>query len=215
MQKGDIVLAVGNPIGFDYYGSMTMGIVSGLDRYFDIDGNGVKDMFVNYIQHDAAINNGNSGGALFNTDGEVIGINVIKLTATEIEGMGFAIPSNLVSDICDDIEEFGYSKQKPVLGINFVSIKDGEAFFIQEGITLPAEITAGFYINSVVEGSTLDGYVQPGDILTEIDGIILDDTLDFILDFSIYLVGDEIDITLYRDGEYITYTDIILKGSVE
>ncbi|MGE4379132.1 MAG: S1C family serine protease, partial [Candidatus Izemoplasmatales bacterium] len=120
LNKGQLIIAVGNPSGYTYYGSMTLGIISGLQRYFDIDNDGVNDMFVGYIQHDAAINSGNSGGALFNLDGELIGVNVIKLTSVEIEGMGFAIPSNLVKDITSDIEEFGYSLQKPVLGIRFI-----------------------------------------------------------------------------------------------
>ncbi|OQX93472.1 MAG: hypothetical protein B6I17_02650 [Tenericutes bacterium 4572_104] len=214
-EKGDIILAVGNPYGYDYFGSMTMGIVSGINRYFDIDNDGVNDMFVNYIQHDASINSGNSGGALFNIYGDVIGINVIKISATDIEGMGFAIPSNLVSAICNDIEEFGYSKQKPVLGINFVSIAGNENYFDYYGITIPEEITYGFYINEVIEGSTLYNYVQPGDILVEIAGIELTSAEDFVLYFSQYIVGDIISITLYRNGKYITINNIELLASVE
>ncbi len=213
-EKGDIILAVGNPYGYDYYGSMTMGVVSGTNRYFDIDGDGINDMFVNYIQHDASINSGNSGGALFNIQGEVIGINVIKISATAIEGMGFAIPSNLVSAICSDIEEFGYSKQKPVLGINFVSIAGNEAYFTLNGITIPEGITNGFYINDVIEGSTLYNYVQPGDIIVEIAGIQLTSAEDFVLYFSQYIVGDIISIKLYRDGSFITIDNIELLASV-
>lgn len=215
VEKGDVVLAIGNPNGYDYFGSMTMGIVSGLNRYFDIDGDGINDMFVNYIQHDAAINSGNSGGALFDLNGDVIGINVIKISATDIEGMGFAIPSNLVSAICSDIEEFGYSKQKPVLGINFVSIAGNESYFTENGILIPSAIKNGFYINDVVEGSTLDGYVQPGDIIIEIAGIELTSAEDFVLQFSQYLVGDIISIKLYRSGSYITINNIELLANVE
>lgn len=212
--KGDIVLAVGNPIGYDYFGTMTMGIVSGLDRYFDIDNNGINDMFVNYIQHDAAINSGNSGGALFDTDGDVIGINVIKLSATEIEGMGFAIPSNLVSAICTDIEELGYSLQKPVLGINFIDIRGHADFFTANEIELPEGITDGFYIFEVYEGSSFDGLVFADDIITEIADIELTTAEDFVYRFSKYIVGDVISITLYRNGQYITINDIELKAQV-
>ncbi|MFA5006054.1 MAG: trypsin-like peptidase domain-containing protein [Candidatus Izemoplasmatales bacterium] len=208
--KGTIVLAVGNPSGFDYYGSMTMGIVSGLDRYFDIDNDEVKDMFVNYIQHDASINAGNSGGALFNLDGEVIGINVIKIAATEIEGMGFAIPSNLVSAICDDIEEFGVSKVKPVLGITFVDIAQNPDYFTFYGITLPEGIEAGFYVLAVGDGATLDGYVEPGDIVTRIGAIDIVDTDDFVQQFKQYHVGDVISVTVYRNGGYLTFDAIEL-----
>lgn len=215
VKQGDVVLAVGNPIGYDYYGSITMGIVSGLNRFFDVDSNGVNDLWVNYIQHDAAINNGNSGGALFDIDGNVIGINVIKLSATEIEGMGFAIPSNLVEAIVADIEEYGYSLQKPVLGINFIDIEGAEAYFAANGIIIPSGITNGFYVNSVVEGSSVDGYVLPGDIITNIGGIELTNSTDFVYEFSAFIVGDIISITLYRDGEYITIDNIVLKAMVE
>jgi serine protease Do len=191
-----------------------MGIVSGLDRYFDIDNNGINDMFVNYIQHDAAINSGNSGGALFDVDGDVIGINVIKLSATEIEGMGFAIPSNLVSAICSDIEELGYSLQKPVLGINFIDIRGHADFFEANEIVIPEDIDDGFVIFEVYEGSSFDGFVFAGDIITVIADIDLSTAEDFVYRFSKYIVGDVISITLYRDGQYITINDIELKAQV-
>ncbi len=215
VQKGDVVLAVGNPSGYDFYGSVTMGIVSGLDRYFDVDNDGINDMFVNYIQHDAAINAGNSGGALFNMDGDVIGINVIKLTSTEIEGMGFAIPSNLVSAICDDIEEYGYSLQKPYMGINFIDIWGSEAYFTTNGITLPEGITNGFYIIQVYSGGSLYGYVQAGDIIVQIADIEITTAEDFAYEFSKYIVGDVISIVIYRNGGYMTIEDITLKARVD
>jgi len=213
--KGDIVLAVGNPSGYDFYGSVTMGIVSGLDRYFDVDNDGINDMFVNYIQHDASINAGNSGGALFNIYGDVIGINVIKLTSSEIEGMGFAIPSNLVSAICDDIEEFGYSLQKPYMGINFIDIWGSEAYFTTNGITLPEGITHGFYVIQVYSGGSLYGYVQVGDIITQIADVEITTAEDFVYEFSKYIVGDVISIVVYRNDGYLTIEDITLKARVD
>ncbi len=211
LQKGEFVLAVGNPNGYDYFGSITMGIASGLNRYFDIDGDEIKDMFVNYIQHDAAINSGNSGGALFNLNGEVVGLNVIKIAATEIEGMGFAIPSELVSRICSDIELYGVSKQVPVLGITFIDIATNPEYFPYYNITLPEGITAGFYINAVGANSTMDGYVVAGDIITQIGDVIITNTLDFKAGFSKYRVGDIIDIIVYRNGGYLTIENIELK----
>ena len=212
VNKGDIILSVGHPKGYDFYGTMTMGIVSGLDRYFDIDGDNINDMFVNYIQHDAAINNGNSGGALFDIYGDVIGINVIKLAATDIEGMGFAIPSNLVSAICSDIEEFGFSLQKPVLGINFMQIRGREDYLaVEEGVVLPSGVTDGFYIFAVVAGASFDGYVQPGDIIVQIADIELTTADDVVYNFSKYKVGDTISISLYRNGVLMSIDDILLK----
>lgn len=215
--QGTFVLAVGNPSGYEYFGSVNFGIVSGTSRYFDIDGNDVKDMFVGYIQHDASINQGNSGGPLFNLNGEIIGINVIKIADISVEGMGFAIPGNLVKDICADIEEFGYSLQKPVLGIEFVSILGNEDYFTFYNIAIPESITAGFYINSTVAGATLDGLVLPGDIILQIGDVVITNTADFVLGFSKYRVGDVIDLTLYRmsTGETINLTDITLKAKVD
>jgi len=210
------VLAVGNPNGYDFENSVTMGIVSGLNRYFDIDGDDVKDMFVNYIQHDAAINAGNSGGPLFNLDGEVIGINTIKIASVAVEGMGFAIPAELIIAICADIEEFGVSKQKPVLGIQFIDLASNPEYFPYFNITVPEGLTAGFYINSVVAGSTMDGHVQPGDFIIRIGEIEVVDTLDFVTRFaSRYRVGDIVSIELYRAGVLMQIDDIELLPKVE
>ncbi|MGE0003100.1 MAG: S1C family serine protease [Candidatus Izemoplasmatales bacterium] len=93
LTPGTMVIAAGNPQGYMFYGSMTLGIVSGIHR--DVDGDGV----VQYIQHDASINSGNSGGPLYNLEGEIVGINVSKFASTDIEGMGFSIPSSQVLDV--------------------------------------------------------------------------------------------------------------------
>ena len=210
--KGTVVIAVGHPSGYDFFNSTTMGIVSGIERYFDIDNDNIRDMFVDYVQHDASINSGNSGGALFNLRGEVIGINVIKIAATEIEGMGFAIPINLAAAICSDIEQYGVSKQKPVLGITFRDIATtAPYYFTQDGITIPVGINNGFYIMSVLTGSTMDGILQAGDILLEIGGVVIQDTNQFVAEFSQYRVGDTVDIVYYRGNQTYTRTGIELK----
>lgn len=215
VEKGTIVVAVGNPSGYEYYRSITMGVVSGTNRYFDIDSDGTKDMFVGYIQHDASINAGNSGGALFNLQGEVIGINVIKIADVAIEGMGFAIPSSLVKDICADIEAYGVSLQKPVLGISFIDISTNREYLIESGVTIPNELTAGFYIDEVVTNSSVDGYVQSGDIIIQIGDITITNTSDFVTQFSKYRVGDLIDIVVIRNGQTLTFSDVELKPRPE
>lgn len=212
LRKGEIVIAVGHPSGFTYFGSMTMGIVSGLKRYFDIDNDGVKDMFVGYVQHDAAINTGNSGGALFNIYGQLVGVNVIKISAVNVESMGFAIPANLVRAIVEDIEEFGYSVQKPVLGIRFIDIKNNEAFFINNQITLPQGLRQGFYIFEILEGSTMADYLLPEDILIQIGDVIIESSTQFVEAFSIYRVGDTVDVVVIRNNETITIENIVLKA---
>ena len=212
VRKGGFISAVGNPSGFDYFNTMTFGIVSGVNRYFDIDNDGTRDMFVNYIQHDAAINSGNSGGALFNMYGEIIGINTLKIVDYSIEGMGFAIPSNLVELIAGDIEEFGFSRRKPMLGITFIDIFQNKAVLNQEEQLIPDDINHGFYIQSVVSGSTVDGYILPGDIVVQIGNIVIQNTNHFVEQFTQYIVGDIIDIVVYRDGQYLTLSNIELKG---
>ena len=97
-EVGEFIVAVGHPKGYSFFNSVTLGIVSGLDRIVD------SNSYVDYIQHDAAINSGNSGGPIYNLQGEVIGINVIKYATVDIEGMGFSIPINLVKTVIQTIE---------------------------------------------------------------------------------------------------------------
>lgn len=112
LELGQFVFAVGNPLGFEYYGTITMGIISGKTRYVD-DG----DFSATLIQHDAAISPGNSGGALLNLDGELIGVNNMKIVDDLVTGIGFAIPSNTVKRIVTDIEDDGIVT-RPFLGIS-------------------------------------------------------------------------------------------------
>lgn len=97
LKKGDIILASGHPTGFSFYGSITFGVVAGIDRF-------VEGETITFIQHDAAINSGNSGGPIYNLSGQVVGINVLKYATEEIEGMGFSIPIDTVKDIIADYE---------------------------------------------------------------------------------------------------------------
>ncbi|QWC00434.1 trypsin-like peptidase domain-containing protein [Mycoplasmatota bacterium] len=212
IKKGQFITAVGNPTSVDYFNTMTMGIISGINRYFDIDEDGTRDMFVNYIQHDAAINAGNSGGALFNLDGEIIGINTLKIVDYTIEGMGFAIPGNLVKLIAEDIETYGESRRKPMLGISFVDISQNKASLLASGVDIPDNMNRGFYVQEIVSGSSVDGYVLPGDIILEIGDVVIENTSQFVEGFSQYLVGDVIDILVYRNGSNLTLNDIELKG---
>jgi len=150
---------------------------------------------------------------LFNLAGELIGVNVIKLTSVDIEGMGFAIPSNLVSAIVNDIELYGYSIQKPVLGIRFVDIKSNEAYFITNNIILPEGLTEGFYIIEVEIGKTMEDYLLPGDIVIQIGSVVIGSTTQFVEEFSVYRVGDLIDVVVIRNGETIEIKDIELKAA--
>jgi serine protease Do len=116
---GQFVFAIGNPLGFDYYGTVTMGIISGTARYVQ---NGTFDATL--IQHDAAISPGNSGGALIDLNGRLVGINNLKIVEQDVSGIGFAIPSNTVQRIIEDLEEDGVVT-RPYLGITtFAQVND-------------------------------------------------------------------------------------------
>jgi S1-C subfamily serine protease len=128
--------------------------------------------------------------------------------------MGFAIPGSLAQAIVSDIEEFGYSKQIPGVGIQFSDISQNRDYLIGQGIAIPEGITVGFYIIEVTPGSSVDGYVVPGDIILEIGDIVITSSYYFSAEFSKYHVGDLIDIVVYRDGATLTLTDIELKPKV-
>ncbi len=205
---GEFVLAVGNPKGTNFFSSVTFGMISGLKRYIDVDSDDVRDMFVPYIQHDAAINPGNSGGALVDLDGKVVGVNVIKYAATDIEGMGFSIPINLVKDVIYEIEETGSYNGKPTLGITFVDISTTPA----GTLAIPSSVKKGFYVQSVMANSSCDGKVLPGDIIIKIDDYTIENTNSFISFFSKYRTGNTIVMTVLRNGAEIQF-DVLLKKS--
>ena len=124
VKKGEYVIAMGSPLGIEYQGSVSGGLISGVDRRMemDIDNNGVADWDVNVLQTDAAINPGNSGGPLINMAGELIGINSMKITDTSVEGFGFALPINEVLPIITELENNG-KVVRPILGISVQPIE--------------------------------------------------------------------------------------------
>lgn len=113
LEVGERAVAIGNPLGMEFAGSVTAGVVSALDRKVTAD-----DKTLNLIQTDVAINPGNSGGALVNSQGKVIGINTIKISVAGVEGLGFAIPINDAKPIINQLIMFGYVKGRPFIGIS-------------------------------------------------------------------------------------------------
>ena len=214
--EGSFVIAIGNPEGYDYYGSVTFGIVSGVDRVVD------SDFFIGYIQHDAAINGGNSGGALFDLDGNVIGINTLKFSDTAIEGMGFAIPINLVKEVIDHILSGGGGSIKPILGATVLdvasSLEDGiititststttprwpgyptQTVTTKKEYALPSGVTQGVFIYSVTEGSAAAEVLEVGDIVVAMDGYEISDEKAYLAYFyANYRSGNSISLTLYE-----------------
>ncbi len=148
VQVGELAVAIGNPMGMEFSGSVTAGIISAVNRTMTIE-----DRTYNLLQTDAAINNGNSGGALINQFGEVVGINSVKLSTTGVEGMGFAIAISEAKPIIDDLMNEGYVTGRPLVGIA-----------IQETMY-------GMFIAEVTEGSGAEkAGLEVGDIIVSVDG---------------------------------------------
>ncbi len=188
---GDSVLAIGNAMGEGI--STTGGMISNVDKTIT-ESNGAE---INVLQTDASINPGNSGGALVNSEGEVIGINTAKMAQTfnsSVEGVGYAIPSNDVVAVIEDIME---SADAPYLGISGFTIDDNTAKLF----SLPE---MGVFVKNVVpEGAADNAGIQPNDVITSFDGQPVPDidTLqELIKDCE---VGDKVPVILYRDGETV------------
>lgn len=155
LKVGEDVIAIGNPLGKEYLGSVTNGIISAVNRDVDLNDNGIK---TNLIQTNAAINPGNSGGPLINASGQVIGINTAKIQATGVEGIGFAIPINDAIDKLDVLV-----KQKIILGISVINVT--------EDLSKQYNLPEGIYIRNVEDFSIAQkGGLQPGDVITKFGG---------------------------------------------
>ena len=165
VRLGDTVFTIGSPLGEAYSGTVTKGILSGKDRMVEVSFSGnTSDYYMKVLQTDAAINPGNSGGPLLNLNGEVIGINSLKLVQDEIEGMGFAIPIEDAILYADTLEQGG-AIERPYVGISMLDITDSY-YLWQAGIYVPNGINAGVAIVEVVEDSPASkSGLQKGDII--------------------------------------------------
>ncbi len=201
LQVGEFVFAIGNPLGLNFYGSATLGIISSTERLvpIDIDKDGESDWFANVIQTDAAINPGNSGGALVNVDGKLIGINSMKIASTQVEGIGFSIPSNIVNQVIDDLEHYG-EVIRPYLGIHPISISK---LSTEDKLSLGVNyLTKGIYVNDVSPNSSanLSG-IKINDIIVRVNGEEVKDVTDFRYKIYKYQIGDEITLSIIRDNK--------------
>ena len=185
---GEFAMAVGNPLGMD--SSITCGIISAVNR--EIDDEDGKTYTA--IQTDAAINSGNSGGALVNAKGEVIGINTLKLSGTGIEGMGFAIPINSTTKIISQLTEFGEVK-RPYIGISGYSVND----YVSEVLRQQYELPNGIYVYSVENDSPASAAeIQKGDIVTKINGIEVSSISELNKEKNKHDIGEEVTLTIVR-----------------
>lgn len=207
LKLGESVTAIGNPLGFDLMNTVTSGIVSGMNRQITIN-----DKEMTLLQTDAAINSGNSGGPLINKYGQVIGINSSKMSAsyseTSIEGIGFAIPSNEVSKIVDDLMEYGYVTGRPRLGINCQDVT--------ENVSRMYGLPLGVYVISVNEGSAAEkAGIETGDVITAVDGEDITSYSELNGKKNLHQAGDEIELTYVRRGETKTVKVILDEYTAE
>ena len=193
-EVGDTVVAIGDPLGIELRGTMTDGIICGL--YRDIQ---VGDRTMTLMQHNAALNSGNSGGPLVNMMGQVIGINTMKMTSsyTDVEGLGFAIPISTAKPILDELMEKGYVSGRPAFGFTVEELGARVMLYY----SLPGRL----YIRSV-EPNT-DAYAQgirAGDIITAIEGVGVTTLDEFNTVKNNYMAGDTVELTINREGQEIT-----------
>ena len=188
VEVGSKAVAIGNPLASELFGTVTQGVISGVNRTITV---GQREM--NLIQTDAAISPGNSGGALINKYGEVIGINSVKLVSDNAEGLGFAIPINEASTIVKDLIDYGYVKGRPVISVSVREITKELAYY-NNLLT-----DHGLYIMSVSEGSSAEkaGLVR-GDIIVKFDGKTVNSSTEMNKLRDKHKAGDTVSITFMR-----------------
>ena len=199
IKVGQYAIAIGCPGGLEFMGSVSYGIVSGLNRSITIDSIGEMTL----IQTDAAINPGNSGGALLNSKGQLIGINSSKLVGDSIEGMGFAIPIDTVVEVVKDIID-NKDNPSPYIGIEIYTYTGAYL----EKYNLPH----GAAVKSVVQGApAANAKIRAGDIITEFNSVAIDEYTDFIKALDECTPGTKVTAKIYRNGRY--YTTTVTIGS--
>lgn len=209
VQVGEPVIAIGNPLGLDFYGSVTSGIISGKERALVTD-NGAGEIAV--LQTDAAINPGNSGGALLNIKGQVIGINSAKISSEYAEGIAFAIPINTAKAVISQLESNG-KVEYPVLGITLQSLESIPLEYRNATLKLPAEIQDGvLVIEAQADYPAAVAGIQSGDVITEFNGQPIASVLDLKRELLKLKIGDSSELTYYRDSTANTVTVKLTKA---
>lgn len=208
LSLGDTLFTVGSPLGSDYMGTVTKGILSGNNRTVT-----TSNSIMEVLQTDAAINPGNSGGPLCNINGEVIGVNSLKLVKDEIEGMGFAIPIELVMASVGNLEK-GENIVRPMVGLEMLDVNNKYALY-RYGILLDKDITSGVVAVNVVSGGPADkAGIKKGDVITEIDSKKIDSTATFRYALYKHNVGEKVKVKLIREGKEKT-VEVTLAEKVE
>jgi serine protease Do len=192
VEVGDLAVAIGNPLGMEFAGSVTSGVISALNRQLK-----TGNMSLNLIQTDAAINPGNSGGALLNSKGQVIGINSAKISVSGVEGLGFAIPINTAKPIIEQLKTYGYVKGKPLVGIS------GQE--VSQDISDMYGIPVGIYVVEVpTDGAAYAAGIKKGDVLVKLDGKEIKTMSDIDAVKKLHKAGDTVDAVVIRGDKTLT-----------
>lgn len=207
LKVGELAVAIGNPAGLEFMGSVTSGIISGLDRKIQMS----ETQELKVIQTDAAINPGNSGGALVNYKGEVIGINTVKISSAGYEGLGFAIPINDAMKVAENLIANGYVKGRPSLGI-YIDPRYTEDY----AKTNKTPVGLLVYDVMPLSGAYNVG-VKAGDVITEFNGVAVKSFGELEKEKNKQKAGDVVTLKIYRitgsdvsKGEYLTF-DVTLS----
>ena len=201
VKLGDSVFTIGAPMGIDYKGSVTSGVLSGKDRMVSVSvsNSTTNDWVMRVLQIDASINPGNSGGPLLNVNGEVIGVCSMKLVDNQIEGMGFAIPIEYAMNHIEALEN-GKKIEWPVLGIAMINVSDQSSLY-RNNITIDKNIKEGVVIASVSKGSAADkAGLEQGDVIIKIDGNKVTDSAYLRYMLYQHSAGDTMKATIIRKG---------------
>lgn len=201
MSVGDTVFTVGNPMGIDYKGTVTRGILSGKDRMVTVSISGTtNDWIMNVMQTDAAINPGNSGGPLCNVNGEVIGINSIKISQTQVEGIGFSIPIEDALTYAESLIENG-KINRPYIGVSMINASS-VYLLAYSGIRIDSNLNYGVVVSSVENSSpAANSGLQKGDVIIKVDNEKVSNIAEFRYRLYSHSADETVKLTINRDGK--------------
>ena len=202
LKLGDTIFTVGTPMGANYKGTVTKGILSGKDRMVDVSvtTSAAADYYMKVLQIDAAVNPGNSGGPLCDVSGNVIGVISLKIVENTVEGMGFAIPIEDALKYANLIEQGG-TISRPYIGISMVDLTE-EYYLWQNRIVIPEDVEKGIAVVSVAKGSPAEkAGLKKGDIIVKIGDKETGSLAEFRYELYKHEVGEKIELSLYRNGK--------------
>ncbi|AXI00650.1 PDZ domain-containing protein [Sporosarcina sp. PTS2304] len=216
LKRGEPVIAIGNPLGLGFAGSVTVGVVSGKDRSIPIDFNkdGIVDWQADVLQTDAAINPGNSGGALINMAGQLIGINSMKISEETVEGIGLAIPINIALPIIEHLEETG-QVNRPTMGVSLLDLQQIPIQQQQQTLNLPEEVTEGVVVTDIMTNSPAQAAgMKKYDTIVQLD----EEKVTDMVTLRKYLynkkeIGDSLKAKVYRDGKVLDLEMVLKDGN--